>query len=56
MEALAHVRKPGTGTEQPSPRKGFEHLVGTLGIEHFLDKSVDYERLPQLIQELGAAQ
>jgi two-component system OmpR family response regulator len=34
----------------------YQRLANTFGVEHFLNKSVDYERLPQLIQELGAAQ
>jgi two-component system, OmpR family, response regulator len=33
----------------------YQRLAHSLGIEHFLNKSVDYERLPQLIQEIGAA-
>ncbi len=32
----------------------YQRRARSLGVEHFLDKSVDYERLPQLIQELGA--
>ena len=34
----------------------YQRLASTFGVEHFLNKSVDYERLPQLIQEIGAAQ
>jgi len=34
----------------------YQRLADTLGIEYFLNKSRDYERLPQLIQELGASQ
>ncbi len=33
----------------------YQRLATSLGVEHFLNKSVDYERLPQLIQEIGAA-
>ena len=33
----------------------YQRLAATLGIEYFLNKSRDYERLPQLILELGAA-
>ena len=33
----------------------YQRLARSLGVEHFLNKSVDYERLPQLIQEIGAA-
>jgi DNA-binding NarL/FixJ family response regulator len=33
----------------------YQRLANSLGVEHFLNKSVDYERLPQLIQEIGAA-
>jgi hypothetical protein len=24
-------------------------------VQHFLNKSIDYERLPQLLQEIGAS-
>jgi len=34
----------------------YQRLANTLGVEYFLNKSVDYERLPQLIQEIGARQ
>ena len=34
----------------------YQRLASSLGIEYFLNKSVDYERLPQLILEIGAAQ
>ncbi len=34
----------------------YQRLAESLGIEYFLNKSRDYERLPQLIQELGASQ
>ncbi len=34
----------------------YQRLADSLGIEYFLNKSRDYERLPQLIQELGASQ
>ena len=33
----------------------YQRLANALGVEHFLNKSVDYERLPLLIQEIGAA-
>lgn len=33
----------------------YKRLADSLGIEYFLSKSKDYERLPQLIQELEAA-
>jgi len=32
----------------------YQRLADSLGVEYFLNKSKDYERLPQLIQELGA--
>jgi two-component system OmpR family response regulator len=32
----------------------YQRRANALGIEYFLNKSVDYERLPQLVQELGA--
>jgi two-component system, OmpR family, response regulator len=32
----------------------YQRLATSLGVEHFLNKSMDYERLPQLIQEIGA--
>ena len=32
----------------------YQRLAESLGVEHFLNKSLDYERLPQLIQEMGA--
>jgi DNA-binding NarL/FixJ family response regulator len=31
----------------------YQRLADSLGVEYFLNKSRDYERLPQLIQELG---
>lgn len=34
----------------------YQRLASTLGVEYFLNKSLDYERLPQLIQEIGARQ
>jgi DNA-binding NarL/FixJ family response regulator len=34
----------------------YQRLASALGVEYFLNKSVDYERLPQLIQEIGASQ
>jgi len=33
----------------------YQRLADAMGVEYFLNKSKDYERLPQLIQELGAA-
>ncbi|MGH8243583.1 MAG: response regulator [Steroidobacteraceae bacterium] len=34
----------------------YQRLASALGVEYFLNKSLDYERLPQLIQEIGASQ
>jgi DNA-binding NarL/FixJ family response regulator len=34
----------------------YQRLATSLGVEYFLNKSLDYERLPQLIQEIGASQ
>jgi DNA-binding NarL/FixJ family response regulator len=34
----------------------YQRLAKSLGVEYFLSKSLDYERLPLLIQEIGAAQ
>jgi DNA-binding NarL/FixJ family response regulator len=34
----------------------YERLATSLGVEYFLNKSVDYERLPLLVQEIGASQ
>jgi len=34
----------------------YQRLANALGVEYFLNKSLDYERLPQLIQEIGASQ
>ncbi len=34
----------------------YQRLADSLGVEYFLNKSKDYERLPQLIQELGAGE
>jgi len=34
----------------------YQRLASALGVEHFLNKSLDYERLPQLIQEIHASQ
>lgn len=34
----------------------YQRLAQAMGVEYFLNKSRDYERLPQLIEELGAAQ
>lgn len=33
----------------------YQRLASSLGVEYFLNKSKDYERLPELIQELEAA-
>ncbi len=33
----------------------YQRRANALGIEYFLNKSLDYERLPQLVQELGKA-
>ncbi len=33
----------------------YQRLARSMGVEHFLNKSVDYERLPQLLLEIGAA-
>jgi two-component system, OmpR family, response regulator len=33
----------------------YKQLATALGVEYFLNKSLDYERLPQLIQEIGAS-
>ena len=33
----------------------YQRLASSLGVEHFLNKSLDYERLPQLVQQLGAS-
>jgi len=33
----------------------YQRLAQAMGVEYFLNKSRDYERLPQLIQELGLA-
>ena len=34
----------------------YQRLASSLGIEYFLNKSLDYERLPQLLAEISAAQ
>jgi len=34
----------------------YQRLANSLGIEYFLNKSLDYERLPQLLAEIGASQ
>jgi len=34
----------------------YQRRANALGVEYFLSKSLDYERLPQLIQELGTVQ
>ena len=33
----------------------YQRLANSLGVEYFLNKSLDYERLPQLIQEIGSS-
>ena len=33
----------------------YQRLAEAMGVEYFLNKSSDYERLPQLIQELGVS-
>jgi DNA-binding NarL/FixJ family response regulator len=33
----------------------YQRLASSLGVEYFLNKSLDYERLPQLIQEIGSS-
>jgi len=33
----------------------YQRRARALGVEYFLNKSLDYERLPQLIQEIGAS-
>jgi len=32
----------------------YQRRASALGVEYFLNKSLDYERLPQLLQEIGA--
>ncbi len=34
----------------------YQRLARAYGVEHFLNKSLDYERLPQIIQEIGSSQ
>ena len=34
----------------------YQRLASSLGIEYFLNKSLDYARLPQLLAEIGASQ
>lgn len=34
----------------------YQRLATALGVEYFLSKSRDYERLPEIIQEIGARQ
>jgi two-component system, OmpR family, response regulator len=34
----------------------YQRLASSLGVEYFLNKSLDYERLPQLLAEIGASQ
>jgi two-component system OmpR family response regulator len=34
----------------------YQRLASLLGVEYFLNKSRDYERLPEIIQEIGASQ
>ena len=33
----------------------YQRIASSLGVQHFLNKSIDYERLPQLLQEIGAS-
>jgi len=33
----------------------YQRIASSLGVQHFLNKSMDYERLPQLLQEIGAS-
>jgi DNA-binding NarL/FixJ family response regulator len=33
----------------------YQRIATSLGVQHFLNKAVDYERLPQLLQEIGAS-
>ena len=33
----------------------YQRIASSLGVQHFLNKSVDYELLPVLLQEIGAA-
>ena len=33
----------------------YQRLAQSMGVEHYLNKSVDYERLPQLLSEISAA-
>ena len=33
----------------------YQRLARSMGVEHYLNKSVDYERLPQLLSEISAA-
>jgi two-component system, OmpR family, response regulator len=33
----------------------YQRLASSFGVEYFLNKAVDYERLPQLLQEIGAS-
>jgi hypothetical protein len=32
----------------------YQRLARSMGVEYFLNKSVDYERLPQLLSEISA--
>jgi DNA-binding NarL/FixJ family response regulator len=34
----------------------YQRLASALGVEYFLNKSRDYERLPEIIQEISASQ
>jgi DNA-binding NarL/FixJ family response regulator len=33
----------------------YQRIATSLGVQHFLNKAVDYEKLPQLLQEIGAS-
>jgi DNA-binding NarL/FixJ family response regulator len=33
----------------------YQRIARSFGVEYFLDKSVDYERLPQILEDIGAA-
>jgi len=33
----------------------YQRIASSLGVEHFLNKALDYERLPQLVQQIGAS-
>jgi DNA-binding NarL/FixJ family response regulator len=33
----------------------YQRIASALGVQHFLNKAVDYEKLPLLLQEIGAS-